>query len=103
MYDILFKDPEAMNGLIGSADFNQQEISVNNAHTYQTQQIAMLHEILHIISDSYNLKWNEETVKYTTHALIALFSDNPELMYHFIDWVTRDGSVPEFLNNGETS
>lgn len=91
MYDIRFKDLEAMGGLIGSADFNRQEISVNKSHTYQTQQIAILHEILHIISDSYNLKWDEETTKYTTHALISLFSDNPSLMYQLIDWVTRDG------------
>jgi hypothetical protein len=78
-YDIRFKPGEAMGGLIGSANFNTQEISVNTDHSLQTQKIAILHEILHILSDSYNLRWEEETVKFTTHALLALFMDNPKL------------------------
>jgi Zn-dependent peptidase ImmA (M78 family) len=91
-YDIRFKPGEAMGGLIGSANFNTQEISINTDHSPQTQKIAILHEILHIISDSYNLKWDEESVKFSTHALLALFIDNPALIN---DLMWHDANVGE--------
>jgi hypothetical protein len=75
--------------LIGSANFNTQEISVNTDHSLQTQKIAILHEILHIVSDSYNLKWEEETVKFTTHAFLALFMDNPKLVEELMSHDTQ--------------
>ena len=43
----------------------------------QTKKIALWHETLHILSDAYNLKMNEEQVKFMTHALIAFVEDNP--------------------------
>jgi len=83
-YAVNFKSPEEMGGLIGTANFNTQEISINNAHSRQTQQIAILHEILHILSDTYNLKMDEEDVKFTTHALLGLFLDNPDLISNIL-------------------
>jgi Zn-dependent peptidase ImmA (M78 family) len=83
-YELKYKSTEEMSGHIGLADFNNQIISINREHTSQTQHIALWHEILHILSDSYNLKLDEETVKFTTHALIALLSDNPELAKELI-------------------
>ena len=85
-YELKYKSNEEMSGHIGLADFNGQTISINKDHTSQTQQIALWHEILHILSDSYNLKMDEETVKFTTHALIALLSDNPELAEELIQF-----------------
>jgi hypothetical protein len=79
-YAIKFKPPEEMGGLIGSANFNAQEICINTSCSIPTQQIAILHEILHILSDSYNLKMDEEAVKFTTHALLAILLDNPHLL-----------------------
>lgn len=78
-YDIVEKSGEKMQGNLGLANFNNQEISINQDATEQTKMIAVVHEILHIISDSYNLKMNEEQVKFLTHALIAFRHDNPEI------------------------
>jgi len=76
-YDVVYKSGEEMQGNLGLANFNQQEISINAAATQQTQQVAVLHEILHIISDSFNLKMSEEQVKILTHGIIAFKHDNP--------------------------
>ena len=77
-YQILFKTTEEMNGLVGSANFNSQEIWINQDHTQQTQKIAIWHEIIHIVSDAYGLNLSEEQVKIGTHALIAFAAENPE-------------------------
>jgi Zn-dependent peptidase ImmA (M78 family) len=80
-YSIVLKSTEEMNGLIGTADFNKQLISINHDHTEQTQRIAVFHEVLHIVSDAYGLNLTEEQVKIGTHAFIALIEDNRELLY----------------------
>ena len=88
-YHVDFLPSEAMNGQIGLADFNRQRIMINADHTIQTQRIAVLHEVLHILEKTWNLKWDEEAVTYTTHALISLFSDNP-------DFIIRIQSMKEY-------
>lgn len=80
-YSIVLKSTEEMNGLIGTADFNKQLISINHEHTEQTQRIAVFHEVLHLVSDAYGLNLTEEQVKIGTHAFIALIEDNRELLY----------------------
>ncbi len=81
-YSIVLKSTEEMNGLIGTADFNKQLISINKDHTPQTQRIAAFHEVLHLVSDAYGLNLTEEQVKIGTHAFIALIEDNKELIYN---------------------
>jgi hypothetical protein len=75
-YTINIKSSYAMDGAIGLADFNRQEISINAAMTPQTQKIALYHEILHLLDSVYHLKFTEEQVTYTAHALVALVADN---------------------------
>ena len=65
-----------MNGLIGTADFNKQLISINREHTEQTQEIAFVHEVLHIISDVYGINLTEEQVRVLTHGIIGVCKDN---------------------------
>jgi hypothetical protein len=77
-YELLAKTAEEMQGRIGLANFNTQEVWVGDHFTKQTQHIARMHEVLHIISDAYNLNLTEEQVKFLTHALIAFFEDNPD-------------------------
>ena len=79
LYDVQYCSNEEMNGLIGSADFNRQLIRINNEHTEQTQEIAGVHEILHIISDAYGVGLTEEQIKILTHGIIALYKDNENL------------------------
>jgi Zn-dependent peptidase ImmA (M78 family) len=83
-YNVLYKPTDQLNGNVGLADFNRQEISINSDHTPQTQKIALIHEVLHILDSTYNLKLTEEQVIYTTHALISLFEDNKEIFKDFI-------------------
>jgi len=78
-YEVLYKTPEEMQGNIGLALFNSQEIWINDTFTVQTKKIALWHEVLHILDHAYNLKMTEEQVKFQTHALIALVEDNPEV------------------------
>ena len=78
-YTVLYKTPEEMQGTIGLARFNDQEIWIGQNFSQQTQKIAVWHETLHILSDAYNLKMTEEQVKFQTHALIAFVQDNPEI------------------------
>ncbi len=80
LYQTIYKNNIDMNGLIGTANFNAQEICINSEHTPQTQRIAFYHEIIHILSDAYGLDLTEQQVKIGTHALIALLNDNPDLI-----------------------
>ena len=75
-YDIVYKSNEEVNGLIGTADFNKQLISINREHTEQTQEIAFVHEVLHIISDVYGINLTEEQVRVLTHGIIGVCKDN---------------------------
>ena len=79
LYDVEYCSNEEMGGLIGSADFNRQLIRINNEHTEQTQEIAVVHELLHIISDAYGIGLTEEQIKILTHGIIALYKDNENL------------------------
>jgi hypothetical protein len=83
VYHIMFKTQEEMQGNIGLAHFNDQEIWINNRFSNQTKKIALWHETLHILSDAFNLKMDEEQVKFTTHALLSLLEDNPEIVEQF--------------------
>jgi hypothetical protein len=78
-YTVLYKTTEEMQGCIGFAKFNDQEIWIGNNFSEQTKKIALWHETLHILSDAYNLRLSEEQVKFLAHALIAIVSDNPEV------------------------
>lgn len=77
-YAILNKTAMEMEGRIGLANFNTQEIWIGEDFTTQTKRIAKTHEVLHIVSDAYGLDLTEHQVKHLTHALIALVEDNPE-------------------------
>jgi len=79
-YKIEFHDDAGMGGHIGLADFNRQVIKINSMHTAATQRIAIAHEIIHIVSDAWGLKLNEEQVKIGTHALISFMRDNPDFL-----------------------
>jgi len=78
VYSILSKTPEEMEGRLGLANFNTQEIWINLGATEQTKKIAVVHEILHMIDHAYNLKLSEEQVVFTSHAFLALLSENTD-------------------------
>lgn len=79
-YTIYYKDNAEMEGKIGLANFNAQEIWINKSHTVQTKRIAILHEIIHLLDHTYNLKMSEDDVIYSTHGLLGLMLDNPSLL-----------------------
>lgn len=76
-YHIFEKNNEEMEGRIGLANFNTQEIWIGKDYTTQTKRIAVVHEIMHILSDAFGLSLTENQVKIGTHAFIAFLSENP--------------------------
>ena len=82
-YAIVMKPLEEMGGNIGLANFNTQEISINQNMTAQTIKIAKWHEVIHMLDHTYDLCMSEKQVKFLTHALIALFEDNPGIVEQF--------------------
>lgn len=79
-FDVHYKSNEEMNGNIGLAQFDRQEVWVNKTHTAQTKKIALLHETLHILSSVYNLNFSEEQVVVMTHALLGALRNNPDFV-----------------------
>ncbi len=77
-YMVEILSAEEMKGHLGLADFNNHKIMISKDATEATQQIAFIHEILHILDKSYNIKLTEEQVIYTAQALVALVNDNPD-------------------------
>lgn len=80
------KEPEKMNGLVGMAMFNAQEMWINSASTQQTKIIARWHEIIHMMDRAYGTKLTEEQVTIFTHALVALLRDNEGI----VDQINND-------------
>ena len=78
-YTIEFLPNDMMGGNIGLADFDKQRVMINDEATEQTKEIAVVHELLHILDKAYNLKLTEEQVKYTAHAILALYKENQHL------------------------
>ena len=84
-YDMYMLDNQEMGGNVGLADFNGQNIRINTSHTPQTQKIAKLHEIIHILDHAYGLKLSEDQTVYLTHALLSFIIDNQEFTNeHFL-------------------
>jgi hypothetical protein len=79
-YNISDKSSDEMNGNVGLANFNTQEIWINATMSSQTKMIARWHEIIHILDRSYGVKMSEEQVTIFTHALVSLLCDNPDIV-----------------------
>jgi len=79
-YDVEYVSSDNLNGLLGTADFNNQKIKINKDSTDATQHIAVIHEIIHILDKSYNIKLSEEQVVYLAQAIVALVKENPEFI-----------------------
>ena len=54
-------------------------ITVNDKMPVLQQNMTILHEVLHAISEMYNLEWSERDVRTVEQALAALVHDNPAL------------------------
>jgi hypothetical protein len=82
-YAIIMKPAEEMGGHIGLANFNTQEIWINQSSTEQTIKIAKWHEVVHMLDHAYDLEMTERQVKFFTHALLAFLEDNPGIVQEF--------------------
>jgi len=77
-YSIEHVSSDDLKGLLGTADFSNQLIKINKDATESTQHIAIIHEIIHILDKSYNIKLSEEQVVYLAQSIVALVNENPE-------------------------
>ena len=68
---------QMVTGGIGEADFNKQAIRINNNVTEQTKQIALVHEIVHMIDHAYGTNLTEQQVVIFSHGLVQFLKDNP--------------------------
>lgn len=77
-YSIEVCDPSQMQdgGRLGEADFNRQVIRINNTVTDQTKQIAIIHEVLHMIDHAYGTNLTEQQIVIFTHGLVQFLKDN---------------------------
>jgi hypothetical protein len=80
VYSISERSSEEMNGNIGLANFNTQEIWINSSASPQTKMIAHWHEIVHIIERAYGVHMSEEQVTIFTHGLVSFLRDNPSIV-----------------------
>ncbi len=54
-------------------------ITIHDKMPVLQQNLTILHETLHAISDMYNLEWSERDVRTLEQTLAALVHDNPAL------------------------
>jgi len=85
-YSIDVCDPSQMldGGRLGEADFNRQAIRINNTVTEQTKQIAIIHEVLHMIDHAYGTGLSEDQIVKLTHGVVQCVKDNPTFFNHII-------------------
>ena len=81
LYQVKSLSPEEMQGLIGQADFNGQEIRINNTVTEQTKKIALVHELLHIIDHAWAAGLTEQQIVKMSHGLVQVINDNQDYKF----------------------
>ena len=63
----------------GDIYWDKSEIRLSSNNDDDQQQATLIHEILHGISDMFNLDLSEDTVLRLGNALYTVIKDNPEL------------------------
>lgn len=78
LYHIQIIDAVLNNGpeLYGQIDFNGRLIRLRAANTAEQNEVTLIHEILHGISEMYDLDLEEHTVEVLCNALYTLLCDN---------------------------
>lgn len=82
-YQIVVKNSMDMPNALGLCHSDQQQIWLLDSNTEETNTNVLLHEILHAVSDAYDLELSERQVNVLATALIALARDNPEYARRF--------------------
>ena len=78
--DILLKDshddPEPG---VGRSDSTKQLIGIEDGQPLESEQDALLHEVMHMLEDWMGIEISEDAVTKMATGLIAVLKDNPKL------------------------
>jgi len=77
--------PSFKNGNMGRCYYSKSEIVISEAYEERKQRNTLWHEIIHAISDTYQIGLTEEQVRMMEVGIVGLIDDNP----HLIEFTTR--------------
>jgi len=77
-FKVIYKSSRDMPMDLGSCHTNIQELWVNESNTEETSTNVILHEVIHALSDMYDLDMTERQVNVLTTVLIGFSRDNPQ-------------------------
>lgn len=84
--DILLRDgPDDKDPGSARADADKQLIAVEEGQPLENEQDAVLHETIHILEDSMDIKISESAVRKVATGLLAVLKDNPR----FVSYLRR--------------
>lgn len=64
----------------GEIDYNEQIIRLNDKYSEEQKQCTLVHEVLHGISDMYQLNMPEGLVARLADAIYTVVKDNPNML-----------------------
>lgn len=76
-YPIDYTTKMDIENAIAYIDFNKQIIKIDANYPIEMQKSALLHEVIHGVSYSYNVGLSEDEVEKLARGLYATFKDNP--------------------------
>jgi hypothetical protein len=63
-------------GDYGSTDFDTQTILIRNGMTEENKLSTLIHEILEVLNDTYNLELKHQTIQTLEAGLFQIYQDN---------------------------
>ena len=76
-YSITYTPKPELENVLAFIDFGRNIIQVNSNYPKETQQLSLLHEIVHGVNYAYNVGMTEEQVEAFSRGYYAMTKDNP--------------------------
>lgn len=76
-YPITYTPTPELENVLAFIDFNRSIIQVNSNYPKETQQLSLLHEIVHGVNYAYSVGMTEEQVERFSRGFYAMVKDNP--------------------------
>jgi hypothetical protein len=77
-YNVVYSEPTAT--LMGQCDCDGLKIEIKPGQLLPLEADTVLHEVIHAIENSFQLKMNERQVYCMATGLIAVFKNNPDFL-----------------------
>ena len=76
-YPITYTPTPELENVLAFIDFNRNIIQVNSSYPKETQQLSLLHEIVHGVNYAHSVGMTEEQVERFSRGFYAMTKDNP--------------------------